>query len=779
MKNDDYDIISSEETSDPFEGLSVEEISELLEAFVEDILEKLDELSDLFFRLEEEPDKETTINSILQIYHGIKGTGGTFGFPVVSTLAHNFESLFNRILENTDLVTQEIVSKLLKSLDCFKKMADNIKAQKPTKKDEEQLMGIVNSLEIVSENIEIIELDDSESEEFFEETTLVKDDEYVKLKSAKIDTIVNLTGEMMLRKHFDDIHFDKLQIILKSLKVARSSFSKGNARLADTDLTKNELSEEYTNNLKNLELSIEKIEKQLRDVSSENRVWTEEMNRLVGDLHNNALNARMLAISEFFRQIKRTARNIAEQTRKKVRVVFQGEETELDRRIIDEIKDPVIHMIRNAIDHGMEKPKKRLAAGKIETGTLKISAKPAGNEIVLEIEDDGSGIDIQKVKKTALKNGIYSEETLSNMNESDIISIIFQKGFSTKNQLTQISGRGIGLDVVKSKIENINGVISVVSEKGKGTCFSLKIPISLASIQAVFCRVNSFYFFIPSIAIDKVMQINSDIPCPDGDYDAIKIENEIIPYAYLGSYFSLEHHLQKDRRRYFIILSVGDKKTAVEIDECFDLRSIIIKPGADIVRNSSHVSGISILPDGNLAFVLETSGIVEQSNQVKSEKGINNIWDLSDERGDTFFKLDRNGNGDVGENISEVSDNVFLRFSSDDTNYAIPVESVDQVCNINDDEIAKKLEGSFDSVLVVSGKKAWLKEKKEFDAAELILGARKHEAVVKLKIQGHNSILIPDKIKSITVINDSKIQPVTKEGEFKSSIPDMVMIENN
>jgi len=450
MDNDDYNIISSEEASNPFEGLSDEEISELLDAFVEDIFEKLDELSELFFRLEENADKETTLNSILQIYHGIKGTGGTFGFHVVSTLAHNFESVFTRFLGNTDLITPEIVSKLLRSLEIFKQFTNNIKKQTPTQEEEDQLFALLESLESVDEKVTIIELDDDLSDHESGGTQILRDYEYVKLKSTKIDTIVNLTGEMILRKHFDDIQNDKLRKIQKSLKMTKSSLTSANAGVADTDLTNEQLKAEYSKNLKNLNYSIEKIEKELQILSSENHSWNEDTNKLISNLHSEALNARMIAIGDFFRQIKRSVRNIADKTGKKVRVDFQGEDTELDRMIIEEIKDPVIHMIRNAIDHGLEVPRKRLTAGKQECGTIKIAARPAGNEIVLEIEDDGSGIDIKKVRKTALKNGLYPEETLSNMDDPDIIRIIFQKGFSTKNQVSQISGRGIGLDVVRS-----------------------------------------------------------------------------------------------------------------------------------------------------------------------------------------------------------------------------------------------------------------------------------------------------------------------------------------
>ena len=779
MDNDNIDILSSEEASDPFEGLSEEEISELLEAFVDDIFEKLDELSDLFFQLEEIADKERTINSILQIFHGIKGTGGTFGFHVVSTLAHNFESVFTRYLENTDLITPEFVSKLLKSLEIFKRLTVNIKKQSPVLEEKEQLFALLASLENVHEKDTIIELDYDPGDHVSGETEILRDNEYIKLKSTKIDTMVNLTGEMILRKHFDDIQNDKLIKILKSLKILKSSLEHGNERIAGTDMTKEQLNAEYSKNFKNLNLSIEKIEKELQNLSSENRVWTEETNKLISNLHNEALNARMIAINEFFRRIKRSVRNIAEKTGKKVRVAFQGENTELDRMIIEEIKDPVIHLIRNAIDHGIEEPRKRLAAGKRESGTIKIVARPAGNEVVLEIEDDGSGIDIKKVRQTALKNGLYTDEILSNMDEPDIISIIFQKGFTTKNQLSQISGRGIGLDIVKSKIENINGVISVDSKKGLGTRFSLTIPISLASIQAVFCRVSTFYFFIPSIAIEKVMQINPEIASPVEDIDAVKVGKELIPYAYLGKYFSIENNAQIDQRRYFVILSVGNKKTAVEIDECFDLRNIIIKPGADIVRNSAYVSGISILSDGNLAYVLDPSGIIEHSNKVKSEKGIRNIWDLSDKTGDTPSNLVWSENSDDEENQTETSEKVFLRFSNAEDNYGIPVDSVDKVCNINDEKIARQLEGSFDTVLFVSGRKAWLKERNEIETPGLISGEKKPEAVVKLKIHGHSSILIPDKINSISVIDESAVLPVVKEGEYKSLIPDLVRIEKN
>ncbi len=252
----------------------------------------------------------------------------------------------------------------------------------------------------------------------------------------------------------------------------------------------------YYNDYKN-------IETVLIDTISAYQASNEHNSRLIDELQQEVFHARMVTIGEYFQQLKRTVRDIVKDSSKKIRLQFEGLQTELDKWILEDLKDPMIHLIRNAIDHGIEEPDIRLKSGKPEEGTIKISAHATGSEVTIRISDDGSGINVETVGKRAVEKGVIDNKQLEQMSSQEVLSLIFKPGFSTKEAVTRVSGRGVGMDVVKTNLEQIHGYIQIENDPGNGVCFVLKIPVTLAAFNAVLCRLGTFNFLFNLLLLKK------------------------------------------------------------------------------------------------------------------------------------------------------------------------------------------------------------------------------------------------------------------------------------
>lgn len=341
------------------------------------------------------------------------------------------------------------------------------------------------------------------------------------------------------------------------------------------------------------------------------------------ELQETVMTTRMLPLENIFNRFPRMVRDLAKKCEKKVEFIIEGKETEIDRGIIQELIDPLTHLIRNAVDHGIETIDERKKAGKVESGTIKLSAKHEENNVVIELCDDGKGLDIEKIKSKILEKNLANEEDLSSMKDRDIMNFIFEPGFSTAKELSDISGRGVGLDVVKSNIGNLNGIIDIKSELGKGTSFIIKLPLTLAIIQALLIKENDYTFALPISSIIETLRLKDD-EIKDTfhlvkDIEMFKWREQIIPVIRLGKYFDINDN--RDNNKLFIII-IGslEKKAAVVVDELIGEREIVIKSMGDFIGEGkllgklNGISGVSILGDGSFAYVMDMASIIRNKS---------------------------------------------------------------------------------------------------------------------------------------------------------------------
>jgi two-component system chemotaxis sensor kinase CheA len=337
----------------------------------------------------------------------------------------------------------------------------------------------------------------------------------------------------------------------------------------------------------------------------------EHMSRVSSDLQNIVLKLRMVPVDSVFNRFPRMIRDLAKSLDKKVDLIITGAETELDRTVIDEIGDPLVHLLRNAIDHGIEPINDRLAAGKDETGTIHLRAFHSGNHVFIEIEEDGRGINREKVLNIAMKNGLVTQEEANKLTDSQVYQLLFESGFSTAEKISDISGRGVGLDVVKTKIHTLGGHIQVDSSLGSGSKFSVQLPLTLSIISAMLVRVGNEKYAIPLSSIVETAVIKkSHIRTVQGN-KLIDYRKTVIPLVSLSEIFEVPNVNEQDEDTEIVIVRKGDKQIALMVDDFIGQQEIVLKTLGKYLSGLFAISGATILGDGQVALIIDTNALIK------------------------------------------------------------------------------------------------------------------------------------------------------------------------
>lgn len=331
----------------------------------------------------------------------------------------------------------------------------------------------------------------------------------------------------------------------------------------------------------------------------------EHISRITTDLQTVVQNVRMVAIEQVFNRFPRMVRDLAKELGKEVNLVLEGKETELDRTVIDEIGDPLVHLIRNSLDHGFETATERIALKKDAEGRLRLLAKQEGNQVVIVVEDDGKGIDIEAVRKKALENGIVSQQYLDTLDEQAVLNLIFEPGFSTAAQVTDLSGRGVGLDVVKNKIQSLSGQVHVETKKGQGTRFIIKLPITLAIIQALMVRVQDETFAIPLANIDETASLDSSEIKNIQDQQVVVLRGKVLPLFFLRKVLAVPGE-KEGTGMYIVIVRKGDQQVGLVVDELIGQQETVINSLGRALSGLTGLAGATILGDGSVSLILDT-----------------------------------------------------------------------------------------------------------------------------------------------------------------------------
>lgn len=336
----------------------------------------------------------------------------------------------------------------------------------------------------------------------------------------------------------------------------------------------------------------------------------EYMERITTNLHDAVMKVRMVPVETVFNRFPRMIRDISKELGKEIILTMSGEETELDRTVIDEIGDPLIHMLRNSADHGIEPLEKRKALGKPEAGHIYLRAYQAGNNVIIEVEDDGAGIDIEKTKKKAIEKGVITKESAAGMSKKEIIDLLFKPSFSTAEKITDLSGRGVGLDVVKTKIEALGGVVEVESEPGKGSKFIVRLPLTLAIIQALLVLINKEKYAIPLNAIKEIINISPDEIKMVQKQEVILLRKMVVPIVRLDKVLDVPEVDNAEKKQLtVVIVKKGDKLSGFLVDSLIGQQEIVIKSLGKLLLGIKCIAGATILGDGNVALIIDVNSL--------------------------------------------------------------------------------------------------------------------------------------------------------------------------
>ncbi|MFP4001036.1 MAG: chemotaxis protein CheA [Thermoplasmata archaeon] len=630
------------------------------EMFEEETREQIEKMNEHLLSLEEDPTDLEPIEEIYRASHTLKGMAGTMGYEGIQKISHRMEELFDELKSEKGEVQDDLFDLLFECVDAIEVLSGDEEADADVERLIDDLdRALADDLEQDSDDEEAEEDSKihsdlpSDVKSIFEENRdeeltlgLIKVSEDEKLPTVrgvqireKIDFEYRLfwpdpeEAESSRRKFYivTDKELEKKDLEKASNVDIEIKRGKGEAFLEEPEkeeIKKNEnkkerkieTSDKLKVDLKNIEhvmnliselvISKGSLEDLSRSLDSDRLSnITGRIDRITSELRESVLDLKMTEIKSVFRRFPRMVRDLAKENDKEIDFQMEGEEIELDRTILDRITNPMVHLLRNAVDHGIEPAEERKAKGKPPEGKLKVAARQQEENVVIEVSDDGRGLDVGKIKNKAIKSGLIDEEEAEGMSDEEIYMLIFNPYFSTKEEVTKVSGRGVGMEVVKKTMDSLGGEVNIDSEKDEGTTVSLTLPPSVAIIQAFLIEVGGGSYAIPLEDIVETAQIPPDeVEMIEGK-DFIRLRDEYLPLIYLKKEFEdvpIESIKGENEKLKVVIVSNEGKTAGFVIDEVMTEKEIVIKPLPENLQNLGGFMGATILGDGTIAMILDT-----------------------------------------------------------------------------------------------------------------------------------------------------------------------------
>lgn len=440
----------------------------------------------------------------------------------------------------------------------------------------------------------------------------------LRVDSKRIDYLLNLVSETVITKATFNQYAMQLNDMQLRLQTINAAYKEKYHKLFDQmpeyleelqhgtplKVITDKIAEDYSA----LQTSFDPFGQEIKDLNVKFRSSTQGLGQIVSDLQEGVMKIRMVPISQIFNRFPRVVRDLQRDLKKKVDLQIEGEDTELDKTVVDDLLDPVMHCVRNSVDHGIETPEVRAAAGKSETGILLLKASNEGNQIVIQIVDDGAGINVEKVRNKAISKGLLHPNKI--LTDQEAYNLIFLPGFSTADKISNVSGRGVGLDVVKTMIEKLKGTVSVSSGVNKGTTFTIKLPLTLAIIQGLLVRVGRQIYSIPITSVIESQRVLQEEIKTIDNYEVMNVRNEVISVLRLSRLFHIKS-TNTDKYTFVVIVGTQEKKIGVMVDSLIGEEDVVIKPLNDQFTSTPGIAGASILGDGSVSLIIDVSQLLE------------------------------------------------------------------------------------------------------------------------------------------------------------------------
>ncbi len=654
----------------------MDDLQEIMEDFLIEAFEMNEQLDQDLVELEHNPEDLDLLNRIFRVAHTIKGSSSFLNLNILTHLTHNMEDVLNRARKGEIKITPDIMDVVLRSIDLMKTLLVTIRdtGSDTNNGKENEIEEAVKQLQaITSQNLEGAkertkeapkEEAKGEAKENKAKTPTAEnpasdnpladepDLDYANMSAeeveAEIERLLNKRQEADKERRAQkkqEYQAKPKQEVAPAKETPKTEIpkapkteTKAKAK-ADTEENKApSIGVEQTvrvdvrrldhlmNLIGELVLGKNRLIRIYSDVEEryDGEKFLEELNQVVSsisavttDLQLAVMKTRMQPVGKVFNKFPRMVRDLSRELGKSIELIIEGEETELDKSIVEEIGDPLIHIIRNSCDHGIEPLEERRRLNKPETGKVQLSAYNEGNHIVIKISDDGKGLDPVMLKEKAIEKGVISERDAEGMSDREAFNLIFKPGFSTAKVVSNVSGRGVGMDVVKTNIEKLNGIIEIDSEVGVGTTQKLKIPLTLAIIQALLVGVQEEYYAIPLSSVLETVRISQDeIYTVDGK-SVLRLRDEVLSLVRLSDIFKVDAILESNSDVYVVIIGLADQKIGVIVDYLIGQEEVVIKSLGYYLKNTRGIAGATVRGDGKITLIVDVGAMMDMAKSIK------------------------------------------------------------------------------------------------------------------------------------------------------------------
>ncbi len=657
----------------------MDDLQEIMEDFLIEAFEMNEQLDQDLVELEHNPEDLDLLNRIFRVAHTIKGSSSFLNLNILTHLTHNMEDVLNRARKGEIKITPDIMDVVLRSIDLMKTLLVTIRdtGSDTNNGKENEIEEAVKQLQaITSQNLEGSKETSGTKEAPKEIKEEIKEKTKEEVKANKTPTAENPASDNPLADEPDldyanmsaeevEAEIERLLNKRQEADKERRAQKKQEAKQevaptketpktetpkapktetktkakADTEENKApSIGVEQTvrvdvrrldhlmNLIGELVLGKNRLIRIYSDVEEryDGEKFLEELNQVVSsisavttDLQLAVMKTRMQPVGKVFNKFPRMVRDLSRELGKSIELIIEGEETELDKSIVEEIGDPLIHIIRNSCDHGIEPLEERRRLNKPETGKVQLSAYNEGNHIVIKISDDGKGLDPVMLKEKAIEKGVISERDAEGMSDREAFNLIFKPGFSTAKVVSNVSGRGVGMDVVKTNIEKLNGIIEIDSEVGVGTTQKLKIPLTLAIIQALLVGVQEEYYAIPLSSVLETVRISQDeIYTVDGK-SVLRLRDEVLSLVRLSDIFKVDAILESNSDVYVVIIGLADQKIGVIVDYLIGQEEVVIKSLGYYLKNTRGIAGATVRGDGKITLIVDVGAMMDMAKSIK------------------------------------------------------------------------------------------------------------------------------------------------------------------
>ncbi|WQU25739.1 chemotaxis histidine kinase/response regulator CheAY2 [Helicobacter pylori] len=656
----------------------MDDLQEIMEDFLIEAFEMNEQLDQDLVELEHNPEDLDLLNRIFRVAHTIKGSSSFLNLNILTHLTHNMEDVLNRARKGEIKITPDIMDVVLRSIDLMKTLLVTIRdtGSDTNNGKENEIEEAVKQLQaITSQNLESAK-ETSGTKETPQKEAKEEAKEENKENKAKTPTAENPASDNPLADE-PDLDYANMSAEEVEAEIERLLNKRQEADKERRAQKKQEAKQEVTptkeppktetpkapktetkakakadtEENKALSIGVEqtvRVDVRRLDhlmnligelVLGKNRLiriygdveerydgekFLEELNQVVSsisavttDLQLAVMKTRMQPVGKVFNKFPRMVRDLSRELGKSIELIIEGEETELDKSIVEEIGDPLIHIIRNSCDHGIEPLEERRRLNKPETGKVQLSAYNEGNHIVIKISDDGKGLDPVMLKEKAIEKGVISERDAEGMSDREAFNLIFKPGFSTAKVVSNVSGRGVGMDVVKTNIEKLNGIIEIDSEVGVGTTQKLKIPLTLAIIQALLVGVQEEYYAIPLSSVLETVRISQDeIYTVDGK-SVLRLRDEVLSLVRLSDIFKVDAILESNSDVYVVIIGLADQKIGVIVDYLIGQEEVVIKSLGYYLKNTRGIAGATVRGDGKITLIVDVGAMMDMAKSIK------------------------------------------------------------------------------------------------------------------------------------------------------------------